>query len=846
MNKRVSLVLFLIVFSFQLVLANEVALVVKDTNNLDYTHEYKVNHILEEMGFGVTLIDGNSESIDYSDFAVIVITGRPSNVYSYEHLDDFVKDIPVNNNPTIVIDSAYPDDFDWIEPGAVSTLFSSSPKYIKVEEEHPILSSYSIGDRILTHIVGGQPVLDLEISRSKLNPVASFDNSHGTSVISVADFGQELYDDKTSKARAVFFGITNSLYWTEEAEDMFENSVLWVLADADDDGLLDHEDNCRQVSNPDQSDSDGDGIGNVCDTCPEEDSTGYDQNTDGCIDDSDGDGVKDNVDNCPIHENPDQIDSNEDGIGDECSILPGESVYLDIDEDGTEESATNKNNITDDGYEFYKDPNGNTNALKLDGDDDGFTDYLVDTDSGGYDKYWDPDDEILTAVQKIDGEYYIDTDSDGKVDKVWDRDANQLYGVTEQDVDGDEMNEKAKDNDNDGSFDEYFDEDGSTQLLSIEDGDEDGKNDFVIGLEKAQIYWDPDEKIVTDILEEDVDNDGEINFVVDVDGDDNYDKIYMINTLYGLPDLEIESYSVSPKTLSPGGNVKVEATIRNTGGYDANNFTVSFRGQEKVLSIAAGESEDVSFIWSNVPAGSHSVSLTVDSEDVILESDEDNNMDSETVKVSSPKSEEEQPVYRPSSSGSSGGKRIAHLTGFPDQVVVQQGEIKTVTGQFETNMTFSLWNITFSLSADGFNQSWTSIEPEVIEVLTLTDDPADITIEFQIPDDAEIYTYPLTLRALSNREGIIRDYETEINLLIEEKESEEPTTTTTTMPQEEEDEDKSPLSGLFTLTGTEILAIAIGLLLAAIIVVLIFFRDRIPKIEFRLRETDQNYSYKKE
>ena len=64
--------------------------------------------------------------------------------------------------------------------------------------------------------------------------------------------------------------------------------------DADNDQIGDVCDNCPSFANPDQSDSDGDGIGNICDSCP----TLFGQSANGCPD-SDNDGINDEDDACP-------------------------------------------------------------------------------------------------------------------------------------------------------------------------------------------------------------------------------------------------------------------------------------------------------------------------------------------------------------------------------------------------------------------------------------------------------------------------------------------------------------------------------------------------------------------
>ncbi|MHA7734638.1 thrombospondin type 3 repeat-containing protein [Nitrosopumilus sp. S6] len=84
--------------------------------------------------------------------------------------------------------------------------------------------------------------------------------------------------------------------------------------DTDDDGFLDGNDNCVDVSNPDQSDVDIDTFGDVCDNAP------LIFNPDQA--DVDADGIGDVVDNCPATPNTDQTDTDGDGIGDACDDTP--------------------------------------------------------------------------------------------------------------------------------------------------------------------------------------------------------------------------------------------------------------------------------------------------------------------------------------------------------------------------------------------------------------------------------------------------------------------------------------------------------------------------------------------
>jgi hypothetical protein len=86
------------------------------------------------------------------------------------------------------------------------------------------------------------------------------------------------------------------------------NALLSDVGACTDDGdpLADPIDNCPLVSNEDQADGDGNGIGDVCDSCV------------GGASDPDSDGVCGSADNCPIFPNANQADVDADEVGDVC------------------------------------------------------------------------------------------------------------------------------------------------------------------------------------------------------------------------------------------------------------------------------------------------------------------------------------------------------------------------------------------------------------------------------------------------------------------------------------------------------------------------------------------------
>lgn len=138
--------------------------------------------------------------------------------------------------------------------------------------------------------------------------------------------------------------------------DGIQEPLALMSCDRDGDGICFTVDNCPGLSNPYQLDSDGDGIGDSCDT------------------DIDGDGVANTADNCPLVYNADQSDIDLDTVGDACDS--------DMDGDGltnAEESALGTDpasaDTDGDGLNDYAELNTHgTDPLSMDTDGDNISD----------------------------------------------------------------------------------------------------------------------------------------------------------------------------------------------------------------------------------------------------------------------------------------------------------------------------------------------------------------------------------------------------------------------------------------------------------------------------------------
>ena len=199
------------------------------------------------------------------------------------------------------------DDKGGKSTSSSSTIYIQSVQDCYYIDSEAIQGSFSQGYRVGFETVGKNVTVTFEIlDNDKVGLVAylwrenPFQETQ-ISQISGNTFGKTFYDidEGTTLSYACKFAFAGGLAVTKFFQYTVGDDCAEIL-DSDNDGVADDSDNCVDIANINQLDTDMDGLGDVCDT------------------DDDGDGVLDSEDNCPLSVNPDQLDTDGDGLGDIC------------------------------------------------------------------------------------------------------------------------------------------------------------------------------------------------------------------------------------------------------------------------------------------------------------------------------------------------------------------------------------------------------------------------------------------------------------------------------------------------------------------------------------------------
>lgn len=271
-----------------------------ETNSFE-PYYFKRETLINEIPISVNSIPANS-SLKYMtdrNFQTYADFVLPTNTQGQTQIN-ISSDSPITSSSlTVLLDNnvALPNTIEiWAVVDGQNRIVVAEREMDKNTIQFPKTTS----DNWQIKFTYGQPLRISELSLSQDN--ANKSNSNSVRFLAQPESTYRIYFDPDRKVTPPV-GESGNL---ANAKDVLlvesiptQINSYYVIADIDDDGVADINDNCVSLSNPDQQDVNNNGRGDVCD-------------------DFDQDSLINEKDNCPNNPNRDQIDTDSDGIGDVC------------------------------------------------------------------------------------------------------------------------------------------------------------------------------------------------------------------------------------------------------------------------------------------------------------------------------------------------------------------------------------------------------------------------------------------------------------------------------------------------------------------------------------------------
>lgn len=231
--KRVIFLILMGVMILSAVSAKDIGYILKNSGSPDTA----VTSAITELGYTYDFIDDSAlPSTNFSQYKIIIVgDGNYGSMLQY---------IPVNEKKSLILNTNHMDDWHWNYDG-ISHISSSQPikadvvyNLSKITEGIPQKFQVYTQAKSSNGISLNMYYLPKSKRAIKIKNIVGTEADNQDSAIAIVYKGMVLKNGYVAKARGLFFGITESDYWTSYSKQLFKNSIVWLIdgEDIDKDG----------------------------------------------------------------------------------------------------------------------------------------------------------------------------------------------------------------------------------------------------------------------------------------------------------------------------------------------------------------------------------------------------------------------------------------------------------------------------------------------------------------------------------------------------------------------------------------------------------------------------------